>query len=59
MKRIKPPDIGDVVTLKDDRPWIGYITEKHGIHVVIQLFSGRDFLTRRDKVLVLSRAKGD
>lgn len=59
MKRPKPPNIGDIVTLKDGRPWVGYITEKHGIHVVIQLFSGREFMTRRDSVLVLSRAKGD
>jgi len=54
MRKRTAPDIGDVVTLKDGRPWVGYITEKHGIHVVIQLFSGRSFMTRRDSVYVLS-----
>jgi len=54
MRKRTAPDIGDVVTLKDGRPWVGYITEKHGVYVIIQLFSGRSFTTRRDSVYVLS-----
>ena len=57
MRRRTTPDIGDLVAPRDALPWrawVGYITEKHGIHVVIQLFSGRSFMTRRDSVYVLS-----
>ena len=54
MRRRTPPGIGDIVALRDGSPWVGYITEKHGIRVVIQCFNGRSFMTRRDSVYVLS-----
>lgn len=54
MRRRTIPDIGDLITLRDDRFWVGYITEKQGLQVRFQCFDGTAFWTRRDNVYVLS-----